>query len=229
MVYLFSLISSEQKAFNNTPIQTIDFLLEGGSIETDGQGTLLTTRSCLLTATRNAGLSEKEIEKKLKEYLSIERILWLDVEPLAGDDTDGHIDTLARFVDAETICYCHCCRKDDSHQKPLQALQKQLSEFKTQTDKYYTIIPLPLPKPIYNKQQQRLPASYANFLIINEAVLVPTYDDPSDDIALEALQICFPNRKIISIPCLPLIQQFGGLHCASMQLRLNETRLESHY
>jgi agmatine/peptidylarginine deiminase len=205
-------------AFGNTPLEKVNLILEGGSIESDGQGTLLITRQCLLAANRN-GLPQGKLESCLRELLGSERFLWLHHGYLEGDDTDAHIDTLARFCDPETIAYQACEDEQDSHFLPLQAMAAELATFRTRAGKPYRLIPLPLPKAIIDPaSKRRLPASYANFLILNGAVLVPLYDHPSDGVALQRLQACFPERQVIGIPCRTLIRQYGSLHCVTMQL-----------
>lgn len=203
--------------FGNSDYRKVDLVLEGGALETEGQGTLLATRSCLTDPARNPVSRIAEIEILIKDLLGINRILWLDYGYLEGDDTGGHIDTLARFCSTEAIAYASCEFQADSNFESLQAMQNQLTQFKTPDGEFYRLFPLPIPKPIYNETGDRLPASYANFLIINGAVLMPTYEDPMDKTAAERLQECFPSRKIIPIVCRPLIQQCGSLHCASMQ------------
>ncbi len=198
--------------------QSFNWVLEGGSIESDGCGSLLTTRQCLLNPNRNPDLNQTQIEQKLKSDLGVDRVLWLDQTSLEGDDTDAHIDTLARFCTPEHIVYSSCDDIDDPHYAELNNMQTQLQSLRTRHGQPYQLTPLPLPSPIYDTHEQRLPANYANFLIINNAVLVPTYSDPKDLIALERLKQCFPKRKLIPIPCLPIIQQFGSLHCMSMQI-----------
>ena len=200
------------------PTLSIPMVLEGGSIESDGEGTLLTTRECLLTPTRNPTLNEKDVEQALHTHFGIQRVLWLDHGYLAGDDTDSHIDTLARFCAPRTIAHVVCEDPEDEHFSALCAVQQQLESFTTGDGQPYRLIPLPLPSPCYDEDKQRLPATYANFLIINGAVLVPTYDDPMDDVALDRLKPAFPNHPVIGIQCLTVIQQHGSLHCLTMQL-----------
>ncbi len=206
-------------AFGNTDIETINLVLEGGSIESDGQGTLLTTCRCLLSPTRNPQSNKQDIEQQLAQWLGIKHFLWLKNGFLSGDDTDSHIDTLARFCDQNTICHVSCDDPGDPHYEPLQAMAEELKAFKTQHGHSYRLIPLPMAKAIYNQDGIRLPATYANFLIINGAVLAPVYGDShTDDIALRTLAECFSGREIIAINCQPLIQQYGSLHCVTMQL-----------
>ena len=197
----------------------LDFVLEGGSIESDGKGTILTTSKCLLAPHRNQPLTKEQIEARLLEMLHAERILWLDFGYLAGDDTDSHIDTLARFCPDDMIAYVQCLDESDEHYVELQQMEAQLKEFHTIDDKSYRLIPLPMAKAVYDEDGTRLPATYANFLIINGAVLMPTYDDKdTDKKAEEQLQKAFPGYDIIGIDCRPLITQHGSLHCCTMQI-----------
>ncbi|MEO5702553.1 MAG: agmatine deiminase family protein [Gammaproteobacteria bacterium] len=209
-----------QGAFGTTSLETVDLVLEGGSIEVDGAGTLLTTTHCLLSPKRNPQLDRGQLEVNLSRWLGIDRVLWLEHGHLAGDDTDSHIDTLARFCNTETIVYVACDDVNDAHYADLRAMEAELKEFRTVHGKPYQLIPLPWPQAKYNATGQRLPASYANFLIINATVLVPTYEDRADEAALACLQQCFPQHRVIGIPCLPLIMQYGSLHCVTMQLPL---------
>lgn len=201
-----------------TPLESIDFVLEGGSIESDGEGTILTTSACLCNPNRNAGLSKKEVEEKLSTRLGAKRVLWLDYGYLAGDDTDSHIDTLARFVNTTTIMYVKCEDKDDKHYEALEKMHTQLKGFKTKEGKPYTLIPLPMTEAIYNTSNERLPATYANFLITNDALLYPTYNDKNDKVAHEIFKTFFTDKEIIPINCLKLIEQGGSLHCSTMQI-----------
>ncbi len=205
------------KPFKGKAYKDIDFILEGGSVESDGIDTILTTKQCLLNPNRNKGLTQQEIEQQLLENLGAKRVLWLDQENLSGDDTDAHIDTLARFCSANTIAYTSCKDADDLHYTSLKYMKRQLQDFRNQAGDPYHLVSLPLPKPIYDEEGQQLPANYANFLIINHAVLVPVYGDPMDDIALQRLAECFPQHKILPIPCRPLVYQYGSLHCMTMQ------------
>lgn len=193
----------------------LDFVLEGGSIESDGEGTLLTTTSCLLSDNRN-DLSKEEIESELKSYFGLERVLWLHHGYLKGDDTDGHIDTLARFCSPDTIAYVRCDDESDEHYETLKKMEAELSGFTRLDGKPYNLVPLPMADAVYEKGE-RLPATYANFLIVNGAVLLPCYGSPKDEIALQQLKQVFPKREITGINCLPLIKQHGSLHCVTMQ------------
>lgn len=199
----------------------LDFVLEGGSIESDGCGTIFTTSSCLLAPHRNQPLTREQIEERLKEWLCADRVMWIDHGYLAGDDTDGHIDTLVRVCPDDTLLYIRCDDPADEHYHELQLMEEQLRTFRTVDGHPYRLLPLPLPHPVYDEEGQRLPATHANFLIVNGAVLVPTYNQP--DLDAEAMDIigqAFPGRDIVGIDCQPLIRQHGSLHCCTMQFPL---------
>lgn len=200
------------------PVETQDFILEGGAIEVDGQGSLLTTERCLLAPTRNPQLDKPGIEAFLKPRLGVARVLWLRHGDLIGDDTDGHIDTIARFCGAHTIAYQACADRADPHYEDLAAMQEELRALRTREGRPYRLVPLPLPSAMHDEHGQRLPAGYANFLIVNGAVLVPVYGAPQDEAALAALRPCFPDREVIGIDCRWLIRQYGSLHCVTMQI-----------
>jgi agmatine/peptidylarginine deiminase len=201
------------------PLETIDFVLEGGGIEVDSQGTLLTTERCLLAKTRNPHLTRTQIEDLLKTQLGVNRVLWLQHGDLLGDDTDGHIDTIARFCSDDTIAYQACDDIDDAHYQDLKALEAELQALRQPNGQPYTLVALPLPFPIFDEEGERLPAGYPNFLILNGAVLVPTYQQPDRDAeALRRLKPCFPGREVIGIDCRALINQYGSLHCVTMQI-----------
>lgn len=201
-------------AFGKTPLHKVDLILEGGSIESDGAETLLTTSECLLNPNRNAQLSQTQVEDKLSEELAVKKILWLKNGWLAGDDTDAHIDTLARLCPNNTILYVQCTDPADEHFPALRAMEDELKE-----TKQYRLLPLPWPKAKFDADGNRLPATYANFLIINNAVLVPVYNDPPNDAAaLTTVKKAFPGREIIGIDCSALILQHGSLHCVTMQI-----------
>ena len=204
----------------------LDFVFEGGSIESDGRGTLLTTSQCLLSPQRNPGLTRQEIEQRLLQYFRARRVLWLDHGYLAGDDTDSHIDTLARLAPSDTILYVQCTDPSDEHYEALQAMEAQLRTFcvlgaagSEGEAEPYRLIPLPMPAPIYDPDDgHRLPATYANFLILNSAVLLPTYGQPAnDELARRQLQRAFPRHDIVPVDCRILIRQHGSLHCSTMQ------------
>ena len=196
----------------------LDFVLEGGSIESDGQGTIFTTSCCLLAPHRNQPLTKAELEERLKDYLCADRILWIDHGQLTGDDTDGHIDTLMRICPNDTLLYIGCDDPNDEQYEGLKKMEEQLRTFRTQDGQPYRLIKLPLPRPIYEERGERLPATYANFLIINGAVLCPTYAQPDlDDEAMRLIGQAFPERQIVGIDCHSLIKQHGSLHCCTMQ------------
>ncbi len=200
-------------AFGATPIRAVDLILEGGSIESDGQGTLLTTTECLLNPNRNPHLSKRQIEEQLKSELGASTILWLEHGYLAGDDTDAHIDTLARLCPDKTIVYVSCNDPTDEHFASLKAMEQELKQFAG-----YRLLPLPWPSAKFDSEGHRLPATYANYLVINGAVLVPTYNDPADAQALDVVGTAFADREIIGIDCSTLILQHGSLHCMTMQI-----------
>jgi len=208
-----------QGRFGAVPVEEIDLVLEGGSIESDGAGTIMTTSQCLLTPTRNPELSRDDIAERLTQHLGAQRLLWVDHGHLEGDDTDGHIDTLARFCDGRTIAYVECDDSADPQYDGLQRMAEQLAHFRQPTGEPYDLVPLPLPAPILD-EGRRLPATHANFLVINGAVLVPVYDDPADGLALERLGAAFPGRSVVGIDCRELIRQGGSLHCLTMQFPL---------
>ena len=191
------------------------FVLEGGSIDCDGAGTLMATSECLCSLNRNEYLSREQIEARLKEVFGLKRILWLDHGGIAGDDTDSHVDILARFCGPDTIAYTACDNPADENYAPLKAMEAQLKTFRTLDGKPYRLIPLPLPEPIY-LEDYRLPASYANFLIINGAVLIPGAGSPKDALAASQLRNAFPEREVIVIDCRALLSGHGGLHCITM-------------
>lgn len=205
-------------AFGATAHEHIDFVLEGGAIESDGAGTLLTTSACLLSPGRNPRYSRSDIEQRLGECFGLQRVLWLDHGALEGDDTDSHIDTLARFCDPSTIAHVRCDDREDPHFGALEAMRHELEGLRDVHGVPYRLVALPWPAARYGSDGRRLPATYANFLVINGAVLVPTYRDAADAAALATIGACFPGREIIAIDCLALIRQYGSLHCVTMQL-----------
>lgn len=194
-----------------------DFVLEGGSIETDGKGTLLTTSRCLLSPNRNGAYSKEDIEERLKQSFGVERILWLDYGALAGDDTDSHIDTLARLCPDDTIMFQGCQNGNDEHFAELAKMKEQLESFRTLDGKPYRLVELPMPDARYDEDGMRLPASYANYLIVNGAVLVPTYSCNADAEALARIAEVYNDREIVGVDCCTLITQHGSLHCVTMQ------------
>lgn len=203
--------------FPRTPLQSVDMVLEGGSVETDGCGTLMTTARCLLNPNRNPQWDRQAIEARLAEHFGVDRVLWLHHGHAEGDDTDAHVDTLARFCDTATIAYTACDDPADPLYGDLQSMEQELERFRSSSGSGYRLVPLPIPRPVFDEEGRRLPATYANFLIINGAVLVPVYGDPNDRVALERLSDCFPDRELVAIPATPLIHQYGSIHCMTMQ------------
>jgi len=202
---------------NGEYVDCLDFVLEGGSIESDGKGTIFTTSGCLLAPHRNQPMTKDDIEKRLKQVLHAKRILWIDHGNLVGDDTDGHIDTLVRICPDDTILYVGCDNPKDEHYEELHFMEEQLKTFRTIEGNPYRLLKLPMPRPIYD-EGDRLPATYANFLIINGAVLCPTYSQPDlDEKALHIIGKAFPGREIIGVNCISIIKQHGSLHCCTMQ------------
>ncbi len=198
------------------PVNMQPFVLEGGSIESDGKGTLLTTVECLSSVNRNEYLQKEELEDYLKQVFGLKRILWLESGYLAGDDTDSHVDTLARFCSEDTIAYVQCTDASDEHYAELREMEEELRTFTQADGKPYRLVPLPMADRV-EWEGERLPATYANFLIINGAVLMPFYLTEKDNVARAALQRAFPDREIVGINCLALIKQHGSLHCVTMQ------------
>ena len=195
------------------PLINYDFILEGGGVESNGEGVILTTSACLLNKNRNASMDSIQVTQKLGETLGAEKVLYLEHGYLAGDDTDSHIDTLARFVDKETIMYVECRDENDEHFEELQAMEQEL--IKMAKENNFKLIALPFPEAKYDGEE-RLPATYANFLFVNGAVLVPTYSVKEDEKALEIFRQTFPDKNIVPIECSTLIRQHGSLHCVTM-------------
>lgn len=196
----------------------LGFVLEGGSIESDGAGTVFTTSECLLSKNRNGGMNKEQIETYLKDALGAERIMWIDYGYLAGDDTDSHIDTLVRIAPNDTLLYVKCSDPSDEHFEELNKMESQLKEFRTSDGMPYNLIALPMPDAIVI-DGERLPATYANFLVTPTSVSYPTYGQKqNDELAGQILKIAFPNHNIRGIGCIPLIRQHGSLHCITMQM-----------
>lgn len=207
----------EAGLLQGTYVNRLNFALEGGSIESDGRGTLLTTSECLLSPNRNGQMNRAEIEAYLKEQFNLRQVLWLDHGYLAGDDTDSHVDTLARLCPDDTIAYVRCTDTTDEHYEALHLMEEQLKTFRTPEGKPYRLLPLPMADAIV-EDGERLPATYANFLVMNGAVLYPTYNQPANDAqAAQVLQEAFPGREVVGIDCRALIRQHGSLHCVTMQ------------
>lgn len=198
-----------------------DFVLEGGSIESDGHGTLMTTTSCLLAPHRNQPMGLQELAERLQRYFHVQHIVWLEHGHIIGDDTDGHIDTLVRMAPDDTLLYVKCDDPRDPQYDDLKAMEEQLQGLRTLRGEPYHLLPLPMPKAIYY-DGERLPATYANFVILNGAVIVPTYRQPDNDQrALGIMAQAFPDREIVGIDATVVIRQHGSLHCLTMQYPLS--------
>lgn len=207
----------ESGFLNGRYVNRLGFVLEGGSIESDGLGTLLTTSECLLSPNRNGQMGRDEIEEYLCSLFHLKQVLWLDHGYLAGDDTDSHVDTLARLCSPDTIAYVQCNDTQDEHYEALHQMEEQLKTFRTLDGTPYRLLALPMADKI-EEEGERLPATYANFLIMNDAVLYPTYHQPENDQrAKEVLQAAFPHHEIVGVDCCALIKQHGSLHCVTMQ------------
>ena len=216
-------------AFNADMENHQGFVLEGGSIESDGKGTLFTTSQCLQAPHRNQPLDHDSIDHLLKTFFHLKRVVWLDHGNLIGDDTDGHIDTIVRVAPHDTLLYVGCDDEEDEQYEDFQALEKQLQKLFTYEGYPYRLLKLPMPDAIYdegdslttdkNSKGDRLPATYANFLILNGAVIYPTYNQPEkDEEAKRQIQLAFPDRDVIGVDSLTIIRQHGSIHCLTMQL-----------
>jgi len=214
---------AEQGAFSAPLVSNRDMVLEGGSVESDGNGTIMTTSMCLLQENRNPWMTREQIEEELKKRLGAEKVLWVENGYLTGDDTDGHIDTIARFTPDNTIVYMGCDDENDEQYESLKAMEYELKNATNVHGEPYRLLRLPSPAPICENDIPafRLPATYANFLIMNHQVLVPVYGQPADAVALEVIKEAFPAHKVVGIDCNALIKQHGSLHCVTMQLFAN--------
>ncbi len=197
------------------PVVYPGIVMEGGSVEFNGRGTLMTTTSCLLNPNRNPGLSRSEVEKKLRDFYGVDHILWLG-DGIVGDDTDGHIDDLTRFVNEDTVVTVVEHSKSDENYAPLQENLKLLNKLRLEDGGPINVVELPMPSAVVY-EGQRLPASYANFYISNKYVVVPTYRDSKDEKALEILEKCFPGRHVVGLDSLDIIWGLGSFHCLSQQ------------
>ncbi|MFA5234623.1 MAG: agmatine deiminase family protein [Sulfurimonas sp.] len=206
-------MSAAIKRCYDKELKKVDLILEGGAIESNGVDTILTTSECVLNKNRNASLKKEQMTKKLQEEFGMSRILYLNHGYLAGDDTDSHVDTLARFIDENSIMYVKCTDESDEHYKELKLMEYELMAFSNEYG--YRLIALPMSDACYF-DGERLPATYANFLFVNGAVLVPTYGVKQDEEALEIFRETFPEREIVGINCFALIKQHGSLHCVTM-------------
>lgn len=202
--------------FGDTPMEAVDFVLEGGAIDSDGAGTLLTTAECWRA--RYPALTRNTLAGYFADWFGTPHCLWLTEGRLEGDDTDAHVDTLARFLAPDTIAYQACDDPADSHHAALARMAGELEAMRTPRDGPYRLVPLPWPGVIRDEDGRRLPATYANWLFVNDAVLVPTYGVPADERVLDLLRRELPGREVIGVPCRALIWQNGSLHCATMQL-----------
>lgn len=219
----------DKGVFAGRRVNRLGFVLEGGSIESDGAGTMLTTADCLLSPNRNGDLNLEQVEERLKEMFNLHTVLWLTKGALEGDDTDGHIDTLARLAPpGDVIFYTGCHDEADSHYECLNAMYNELRELRTADGRPFNLIELPLPDPIYDPDDEiRLPATYANFLILNGAVLLPIYNQPMKDLMAQmAVKAAMPEYDVVPIDCRALIRQHGSLHCATMQFPANSLNIK---
>lgn len=218
-----------QGAFNAALENHQGFVLEGGSIESDGKGTLFTTSQCLLAPHRNQPFTRENIDSQLRIFFHVRNVVWLDHGNLVGDDTDGHIDTIVRVAPHDTLLYVGCDDEEDEQYEDFQALEKQLQKIFTYEGYPYRLLKLPMPDAIYdegdrlttdkNSKGDRLPATYANFLILNGAVIYPTYNQSEkDEEAKRQIQLAFPDRDVIGVDSLTIIRQHGSIHCLTMQL-----------
>ncbi|MDF1629755.1 MAG: agmatine deiminase family protein [Alcanivoracaceae bacterium] len=208
--------ASTSKLDWNVPVEAVPLVMEGGSLEINSHGQLLTTRYCLLNPNRNPDLSQADIEAQLEHHLGATQVWWLGHGDLEGDDTDAHIDTLARFCDDSTIAYVQCTDKTDSHYDELAKMEQELQTLSAQYQ--LKLVPLPMTPALFDDDGHRLPATYANFLIINGAVLLPVYGCDTDALAVSQMEKAFPHHEIVPIDCLALTWQHGSLHCVTMQL-----------
>ena len=208
-------IAKEIASLLAIPVFAHPIVLEGGSIDVNGLGACLTSEQCLLHNNRNAHLSRSEIERFVKDSLGVTQVIWLG-EGIVGDDTDGHIDDIARFVNANTIICAVEANSKDPNYRPLQENQDRLKAARDQNGDKFTIVPVPCPHPVYY-QGARLPASYANFYIANEIVIVPTFEDPHDEQAVGILQDIFVDRRVIGLSCTALVAGLGAVHCVTQQ------------
>lgn len=206
----------ELGCFGGTPMTSVDFVLEGGAVDSDGAGGLLTTRQCWRS--RHPELTTGQLEERFRNWFGASHCLWLEHGELDGDDTDAHVDTLARFLSPGVITYQACDDPGDPHHEPLSAMAEELAAMRTAAGQPYELAPLPWPGDLRDDQGRRLPASYANFLFVNGALLVPTYGVDADAEALAKLSSALPDRRVLPVPSRTLIWQNGSLHCATMQI-----------
>ena len=211
---LFKSAASAQCQYHRAPL-----VIEGGNLEFDSHATLLTNIACIKRNMVNTSIDTQALINSIKHELSVKRVLTVDVPPLLGDDTGGHIDTLARFIDDDTIIYTECHDSNHPNHSCLLLLKTQLKALTNKQGKPYRLIPLPMPKKLIELGKNiYAPASYVNFVFINDTILVPTHDDEHDQIALEIFTNACPDRKIVGVNALPLLKQFGSLHCATLHI-----------
>lgn len=202
-----------------------DFVLEGGSIETDGEGNLFTTSPCLLAPHRNQPLTKEEIDERLRKTLGVRQVYWIGHGALEGDDTDGHIDTLVRCAPRHTLLYVGCDDENDPQYAGLKAMEEDLLAINRATDTPYRLLRLPMPDIIRDEDGARLPATYANFLVVNGAVIVPTYGQKGNDAeAKRVVEAAFPGYEVVGVDARTVIRQHGSLHCLSMQIPIGVTQ-----
>lgn len=206
-------VPSRIAEMRSLPIVSTGMVLEGGAIDVNGRGLLLTTEACLLNPNRNPSMSRGEIERELGRWLGVQKVLWLG-EGIAGDDTDGHVDDMARFVGEDTVLIAVEENPEDENYKPLQENYELLKRCTGLRGEPLNVVKLPMPAPVHY-EDERLPASYANFYIANSVVLVPTYRCPQDEEALRVLRGCFPGREVVGIDCSDLIWGLGAIHCVT--------------
>jgi agmatine deiminase len=199
------------------PLHSIDLVLEGGSIDVDGQGTLLTTRQCLLNPNRNPGMDQAAIEAHLREYLGAEKVLWLG-DGVAGDDTDGHVDDITRFVSPGVVVTMTEEDRNHANHAPLDDNLFALQNMRDAKGRPLRVVELPMPKDQFTEEGKPLPQSHANFLVTNGVVLMPTFGGPSDDVAQRRLQQCFKDRPVVKLDCKDLVWGMGAIHCLSQQM-----------
>jgi agmatine deiminase len=208
-------VAKDIASWTKVPVFNHSVVLEGGSIEVNGAGTCLITEQCLLNRNRNPQMTREEIEQFLKNALGVHHLIWLG-RGIAGDDTDGHIDDIARFVNPTTVACVLAAHSSDENYAPLRENYERLQDARDQQGNKFAVVTLPCPAPVHD-QGSRLPASYANFYIANEIVLVPTFDDANDQKALGILQELFPDRRVLGLPCRTVIAGLGAIHCVTQQ------------
>ncbi|MDX1696330.1 MAG: agmatine deiminase family protein [Ketobacteraceae bacterium] len=218
-----NLVNAELETMSawRVPLSQVALELEGGAIDTDGQGTLLTTEACLLAGNRNQSMDRMDVEAALIRFLGVNRVIWLQEGYLIGDDTDSHVDNLVRFANPQTLVYACCDRPEDPHFGPLKAMEAEVKSLLQANGEPYQCLPLMIPEALHDENGTRLPASYVNFLILNDTVIVPVFGSPYDSTAMQQLAQAFPEHRLIPVDGRQLIKQYGGPHCATMQLPQN--------